>query len=194
MTERKALVETDDGMVVSATGSTLIVGPSGAGKTRLTARALQNWIDEKGTDGVVVLEFGPSIEHDGRLVGGRLDRFVDIPVDVFHGVLDAHAPRLEGETDDETHDLAETNAENARRLFEALPPHPVVVFGNDVTIPFQHESAAVSRLTKYCDRATCAVVNAYEGDALGSGDRVSDRERDVLADFRHWADHIVSLE
>ena len=194
MTERKALVDTDDGVVVAATGSTLIVGPSGAGKTRLTAMALQKWIDENGTDGVVVLEFGPSIEHEGRLVGGRLDRFVDIPEDVFYGVLDAHAPRLEGETAVETRELAQTNAENARRLFEALPPDPVVVFGNDVTIPFQHESAAVSRLTKYCDRAACAVVNAYEGDTLGSGDRVSNRERNVLANFRDWADHVLSLE
>ena len=194
MTDRDVIVGTDNGTVVSATGSTLIVGPSGAGKTRLTARALQNWIDEKGTDGVVVLEFGPAIEHGGRLVGGRLDRFVDIPDDVFHGVLDAHAPRLEGETDAETHDLAETNAENARRLFDKLPPDPVVVFGNDVTIPFQHEPAAVSRLTKYCDRATCSVVNAYEGDALDSGDRVSDRERRVLEALRDWADRVVTLE
>lgn len=194
MTKPDALIETDDGMEVSATGSTLIVGPSGVGKTRLTARALQNWIDENGTDGVIVLEFGPSIEHDGRLVGGRLEQFVDIPDDVFYGVLDAHAPRLEGETAAETHDLAEINAENARRLLSALPPDPVVVFGNDVTIPFQHDSAAVSRLTNYCDRATCAVVNAYEGDALNRGDRVSARERDVLADLRHWAGHVVSLE
>lgn len=194
MTTRDVLVEIDDESVVTDTGSTLIVGPSGAGKTRLTARALQNWLDEKGTDGVVVLEFGPAIEHDGRLVGGRLDRFVEIPDDVFHGVLDAHAPRLEGETEAETQNLAKTNAEHAQRLWDALPPDPVAVFANDVTVPFQHASAAVARLTRYADRATCSVVNAYEGDALDSGDRVSDSERAVLETLRNWADHVDTLE
>lgn len=193
MTSRGVLTETDDGTVISETESTLVVGPSGAGKTRLTARALQNWLDEKGTDGVVVLEFGPSIEHDGRLVGGRLDRFVEIPDDVFRGVLDAHAPRLEGESEAETQNLAKTNAEHARRLFDALPPDPVAVFVNDATIPFHHGSAAVASLTEYCDRATCSVVNAYEGDALNSGDRVSDRERAVLDAVRNWADQVVPL-
>jgi hypothetical protein len=41
-------------------GRTLIVGPSQAGKTRLTARALEAWIDRHGTDGVVVLETAPA--------------------------------------------------------------------------------------------------------------------------------------
>ncbi|MFW5919068.1 MAG: hypothetical protein ACOCSF_02600 [Halanaeroarchaeum sp.] len=186
-------VDPPDANRVPLSGATLIVGPSGAGKTRLTARTLENWLDVNGARDVVVLEFGPSIEHEGRLVGGRLDRFVDVPDAVFHGVLDAKAPRLEGDSAAATRELARQNAERATRIFDALPSDPAAVFVNDATIPFQHESADVTRLTRYADRATCAVVNAYEGESLDVGDDVSNRERDVLGSLREWADRVVSL-
>lgn len=182
-----------DARSVPRSGSTLILGPSGAGKTRLTARSLEAWIEDKGTDGVVVLEFGPSIERDGDVVGGRLDRFVDVPGDVWHGILESHAPRLQGESEAESRALARSNAERAMRIFEAMPAEPKAVFVNDVTIPYQHESGDLESLTRYCDRADCAVVNAYEGEGLGTDDSVSLRERSVLDTLEQWADRVVRL-
>jgi len=76
----------------SLSGTTLITGPSNAGKTRLTARALDSWVERHGTSGVVVFEFGPEFEHERRLLGGRLSRFGALPDGVWQGVLDAHAP------------------------------------------------------------------------------------------------------
>lgn len=176
------------------TGSTLIVGPSGVGKTRLTARILSAWLENKGVEGVVVLEFGPSIETDDRVVGGRLDRFVDIPGGIAYRELDARAPRLEGTSSAETVELARTNAERAVQIFDTLPADPTAVFVNDATIPFQHESGDIKQFTAYCDRATCAVVNAYEGEELGIEDAVSTRERAVIATLRQWADSVVNLK
>ncbi|AUX10309.1 hypothetical protein AArcSl_2691 [Halalkaliarchaeum desulfuricum] len=185
----------DDGdLDVPLSGSTLIVGPSGAGKTRLTARALSAWIDQHGTDGVVVFEFGPEVERDGRVIGGRLDRFLDVPEGVWHGVLEAHAPRLQGTTDDETQALARDNADRAGTLLEAAPQKPAAVFVNDATIPFQHDVGNPNELTGYCDRAGCAVVNAYDGAELGTDDPVSRRERESLAKLKRWADRTIELE
>lgn len=173
-------------------GATLIVGPSRAGKTRLTARALDAWIERAGVEGVVVLEFAPEVERDGRVLGGRLDRFTTIPDGAWYGVLDAHAPRSESESDGEAVALARENAERAGQLLDGAPD-PRAVFVNDATIPLQHGSFAPDRLTGYCDRAECVVLNAFEGDELGTEDPVSRREREALEGLREWARRTVSL-
>lgn len=175
-------------------GSTLVVGPSQAGKTRLTARALAAWVEREGAAGVVVLEFAPEVERDGELLGGRLDRFAPVPDDAWHGVLDAHAPRSAGETESEAAALAADNAARAERIVDAAPADPRAVFVNDATIPLQGEAADPRLLAAYCERADCAVLNAFEGDELGTDDRVSEREREALAALRPWADRTVSLE
>lgn len=178
---------------VELSGTTLLVGPSQVGKTRRTAAAFDAWLDRHGPDGVVVLEFAPEIERDGQLLGGRLTRFTTVPDDVWYGVLDAHAPRAAGETEAESVALARDNAQRAARILDVAPA-PRAVFVNDATIPLQHESFAVDRLTRYCDRADCAVLNAFDSDELGTDDAVSRRERAALRALRAWADRTVELE
>ncbi|QLG63678.1 hypothetical protein [Halorarum salinum] len=175
-------------------GTTLVTGPSNVGKTRLTARAIEAWVDRHGVDGVVVLDFGPELEHEGRVLGGRLSRFGALPDGVWQGVLEAHAPRAEGGTVEESVRLAEDNGVRARRLLEGAPADPRAVFVNDATIPFQHERGAVRLLTDYCDRAEAAVLNAFESDELGTDDPVSVRERAALAALRERADRVVRLD
>ena len=174
-------------------GTTLVVGPSNVGKTRLTARALAAWVDSRGPEGVVVLDFAPEVERDGRILGGRLSRFGPLPEGVHAAVLDTHAPRAEGETEAESVRLAGENADRARTAMEGLPDRPRAAFVNDATIPFQHERGDPARLTAYCDRAETAVLNAFESDELGTDDPVSRREREVLAELRAWADRVVRL-
>ncbi|SNZ12396.1 hypothetical protein SAMN06269185_1692 [Natronoarchaeum philippinense] len=161
-------------------GTTLVTGPSNVGKTRLTAQALEDWIDERGADGVVVLEFAPEIERDGVLLGGRLDRFVEVPSAAFHGVLAAHAPRSEGDDEREARALAADNAERALELLRAAPADPAAVFVNDATIPFQAERTDPDRLCSYCDDADAAVLNAFESDELGADHPVTSREQAAL--------------
>lgn len=174
-------------------GSTLILGPSQAGKTRLTAVALDAWIEREGVEGVVVLEFAPEVERGGQLLGGRLDRFTTIPDGLWHAILDAHAPRTDGETDEESIALARDNAERAERIFDEAP-EPRAVFVNDSTIPFQHDLSDPAKLTAYCTHAECVVMNAFESDELGTDDPVSRCERGALAILHEWADRTISLE
>jgi len=183
----------DADLPVPLSGTTLIVGPSNAGKTRLTARALRAWVDSRGPEGVVVLDFAPEFERDGRLLGGRLSRFGPLPDGVAAFVLDTHAPRAEGATEAESVRLAGENATRARAVLEDLPERPRAVFVNDATIPFQHERGDPGRLTAYCDRAETAVLNAFESDELGVGDPVSRSERAALSTLRAWADRVVRL-
>jgi len=173
-------------------GSTLILGPANVGKTRLTARALDAWLDERGPDGVVVLDFAPELERGGRLLGGRLDRFTRIPGGVWRGAVEAHAPRAESEDDDGALALAGDNETRARTVLEAAPAEPRAVFVNDATIPFQAGDDP-GRLTTYCDGADAAVLNAFAGDELGVEDPVSRHERAALSTFRTWPDRVVRL-
>ena len=174
-------------------GTTLVTGPANAGKTRLTARALDAWVTERGPDGVVVLDFAPEVERDGRILGGHLDRFTELPDGVWSGVLDAHAPRADGQSAAETLDLAAANARHAERIVRGAPDDPLAVFVNDATIPFQSGDVAVTLLTDYCDGAETAVCNAFESDELGVEDPVSRHERAVLDALRSWSDRVVEL-
>jgi len=175
-------------------GTTLITGPSNAGKTRLTAHALDAWVADRGADGVVVLEFAPEIERDGVLLGGRLDRFVEIPDAAFHGVLDAHAPRAAADDEAEAREFAADNAERTGAILDAAPEAPGAVFVNDATIPFQHESGDPDRLLSYCEGADVAVLNAFESDELGADHPVTRRERDALDRLAASVDRRVELE
>jgi hypothetical protein len=175
-------------------GSTLIVGPSGVGKTTQTARALESWLDRYGPDGTVVFDFGPDIEREGRIVGARLDRYTTIPEGVWTGRFDAHAPRSEGATDSEMVAFARENAQAASGLVAAAPPEPQAVFVNDATIAFQHDAGDLDGLLAYAESAPCVVVNAFEGDDFGTDDPVSRREQEVLAVFREWANRTVELD
>lgn len=173
-------------------GITLITGPSNVGKTRLTARAIRSWVDANGSSGVVVLEFAPEIEREGRILGGRLDRFGPLPEGIWTGVLDAHAPRSEADTDTEAVELAADNADRAARILDAAP-EPSAVFVNDATIPFQHDSGDLEAFVSYLDRAKTAVLNAYESDELGVDDPVSRQERRALTRLRGAADRHIRL-
>jgi len=172
------------------TGRTLVVGPSNVGKTTATAAALEAWLDDRGPDGVVVLDFAPEIERDGRILGGRLDRATTIPDAVWYGVLDAHAPRSEGTDDEAALALARDNADRARDLVADAPADPTAVFVNDATIPLQADGA-IDPLREYCEGATLVVANAFESDELGTDDPVSRHERAALDGLRAWADRVV---
>ncbi|WP_415378904.1 hypothetical protein [Halosimplex sp. TS25] len=175
-------------------GSTLVVGPSGAGKTRLTARALETWIDREGAAGVVLLEFGPEYERDGTVLGRRLERYTDVPADVWVGTVDAYAPRSESESEAELRELARKNAAAVADRLAAAPANPIAVFVNDVTIGYQHAPDELEQLLDYCATAEAAVLNAFESDELGTDDPVSARERDVVRRLRAWADRTVALD
>jgi len=168
----------------------LIVGPSNVGKTTATADALERWLAEHGPDGVVVLDFAPEVEHDGQIVGGRLERVTTVPETVWDGVLDAHAPRSEGADDEAALALARDNADRARSLFDDAPADPTAVFVNDATIPFQADGETAP-LRHYCDGAKLVVANAFESDELGTDDPVSRHERAAIAELRTWADRVV---
>lgn len=174
-------------------GSTLIVGPSGVGKTHMTARAVMSYVAHHGPTGITILDFGPEILHDGQLIGRRIDRFTDIPDGVWYGTLDANAPRAQSRDPTEARRLAMENAEGARALIDAAPADPNAVFVNDVTIATHVSENPLDKLIEYCSSAACVVMNAYEGTALGVDDPISKQEHSALERLIAWADTVVRI-
>lgn len=184
---------TTDDLPFPLSGSTLITGPSGAGKTKLTYTAIVTWLNEHTPETTVIFDFAPEVERDNRILGGRLSRFGPLPDTAWKGIMDAHAPRAEGSSIAASTQLAKTNAKNATRIIESAPTHPEGVFVNDTTIPFQSEQTNINRFTAYCDRAECAVLNAFNSTELGSDDPVSTQEQHALDVLTSWADRTISL-
>lgn len=175
-------------------GTTLITGPSNTGKTRLTAPALDAWISRHGPDDVVVFEFGPEVRCNGRVFGRWLTQFTEIPNGAWQGVLDAHAPRLEGASTAETIELARENMLGASQLLDNAPENPAAVFVNDATVGFQHPSSTPEELTAYCNRAELAIVNAFEDTTPGATDQISRANSRTIQTLATWADRRVSLK
>lgn len=175
-------------------GSICITGPSGAGKTRLTARALETWLDIHGPEGVVVIDLGPEVRRGDRVLGRRLDRFIELPEAVWVGRVEAHGPRAEGTTDEEAMELARANARRVAVTLAEAPSNPKAVFINDCTLAAHAPSNPLDELLAYCDGATLAVVNAYDGTELGIDDPISRNEREALAVVTRWADRHVALD
>lgn len=175
-------------------GVTLITGPLQAGKTSATADALDRWLAHYGHEDVVIIELAPEIQTPEGVIGGRLDRFIEIPKTIWYGTIDAIGPRSTGETRDEIDQLARQNANELLDLLDRAPPSPQAVFVNDATIGFQHSPNHVSHLERYCSEATCVVLNAYDGDEFDDDDPVSQREQAALERLRTWADREISLE
>jgi hypothetical protein len=175
-------------------GHTLVVGPSNVGKTRHTADALVRWVDKHGPSGCVVLDFAPTIERDGTVLGGQLTRFIDVPEGVYYGVVDAHAPRSESDTDSGAIELAAENERAARDRLNDAPKEPRAVFVNDVTIALQADPETVSVFTDYFALADVVVCNAFESDELGADDRISRNEQMALETLQEWADRRITLQ
>lgn len=172
-------------------GSTLVVGPTNVGKTRLTAGAMRRWIGRHGPEGVVVIDLAPDLVVDGRRIGGPIERFEPVPDGVWFARVETDGPRTEGVDGADTAGIAARNADRATRAFRAAPADPVAVFVNDVTLALHDDVGRVGGITAYCDRARCAVVNAHEGGDLDRDDAISRREREAVRRLVDWADRVV---
>lgn len=178
---------------VAPAGRTLLTGPSNAGKTRATAHAIRDWVENEGAQGVVVLDFAPDHRKGAQVVGRPLATFLEPPEGVWWRHVASRAPRLEARTDDEAVRLAQENAESSDEALGATPPRPRAVFVNDATIPFHAPGRDPTPLLAYAAGARRVVLNALDTADLGTDDPVSRQEQAVLARLRSWADHEVRL-
>lgn len=154
------------------------MGETGRGKTRLTARLLEELVSALGPDKVTAIDMAPTaVPGFARLsaytrVVERV-RYLAPPV--------VRAPRLEGRSAEEVLALAEENRVAIEPLLDAYlsDPTPALVI-NDLTI-YLH-AGSVDKILRCAENAETFLANAYSGRALSDdkGSGVTERERRLL--------------
>jgi hypothetical protein len=172
---------------------TLIIGEVNTGKTTLTQKILDAFLQADGGR-VAVVDLAPDIgpsDLKGRTagIGGTLKATGDHRVRYYHCPI--HAPRLQGKDELETLRLADENAQLIESLFEqALEEKVDGLFVNDCSLYLQ--AGEPHKLIRWIGSPETAIVNGYDGEFLGPG-ILSTRERAGMADLINHCDHLIRL-
>ncbi len=170
---------------------TLIVGDVGTGKTRLTARLLDELVDLGLKDHITVIDLGP----ERRGVGLKLTHFsgrigeVRLLVPEF-----LNAPRLEGDTAGHVERLAWENARRIDAVFQEFLdlPTPILIV-NDLSMYLQ--AGSVEKVFLLIEKSSTFLANSYLGQRLSEdhGSGVSIREREAVLKIIGKMDRVIHL-
>lgn len=178
---------------------TLIVGDINSGKTRLSKRILEGFLDCREGD-VIIVDLAPYIlrydlarKRDLSGVGGALEA---PPDHVNRGNVRRFSaglvpPRLRAKTQEEALFYAGQNALIIEGMFRrAFEGRVEILFVNDCSMYLQ--AGDPSRLLEWIRAAKTAVVNGYYGTRLGGGP-VSEREREGMDHLMANCDRLIRL-
>lgn len=170
---------------------TVIVGEAGAGKTKLLAEFLREFLRLFGRCKITVIDLAPE-KIAG--IGGPLNIHLDLSG--FHYLRPGlvYAPRLMACNAEDVLRYAKHNAEQARKLFEIYLQGPTEVLAvNDLTI-YLH-AGEVEEIIDIARRANTFVATAYQGERLSEdfGTGISMRERQKLEKFLEHVDNVIRL-
>lgn len=180
--------------IETPTGRVVIVGPTGVGKTQATKQLLENWVDDYGTDGVVVFDFGPERQRGSHIVGRRLQRFGPLPDGVWLQEIDMNAPRLDALQESDRAMLARENAKRAQKAFKDSPKPWRGVFVNDATLAFHDAHSDVKAFLDSCASCDVVVINALASADFIGDDPISRRERMVVRTLKEWATLVIPMQ
>jgi len=171
---------------------TLIVGEVGSGKTRLTARILEELVKKRLGDYVTVIDMAPESIGD---IGGRLHTYTNAIREVRYLAPEVvYTPRLSGRTREEVITLAMYNAMNIRRyILEYIQnPTPILVI-NDLSIYF-HVGDPLD-IEECIEVASTFIGNGYYGKRLSEdrGSGISMREQILMEHFMRLMDVVYRL-
>ncbi|MEM1641526.1 MAG: hypothetical protein QW448_02025 [Thermofilaceae archaeon] len=169
----------------------VIVGERGAGKTRLTARLLEQLASRLGPENITVIDMAPTTVPGAA----RLSAYTSIVRRLrYLAPPTVRAPRLEGRTASEVLRLAEANRVVIEPLLDTFlsDPTPALVV-NDLTI-YLH-AGSLEKLLSCISSAQTFLANAYRGVTLADdkGSGVTERERKLLEEVLRRVDMVVAL-
>ncbi|MCX8191893.1 MAG: hypothetical protein N3F06_03710 [Nitrososphaerales archaeon] len=176
----------------------LIVGDLNTGKTRLTAKLLNEAVEGGYSNKITVIDMAPSpsIRSIYGKVGERLESYTDYVRFVNYLKPDrVRAPRLEGRTSNEVLELARENAINIDKLITEFMLKPTeILFINDLSI-YLH-MGNIQRILQLLTKSKTFIANAYKGTSLkdDKGSGISKREEEMLSIIEKYMDLIVELK
>lgn len=173
------------------------MGEVGSGKSRLTAKLLEEAIGLGHSDRIAVIDLSPDIRlPSGEVVGAPLTSYVAIgPPIKYMRPMGIRAPRLEGRDREEILRLAEGNARAMEAVFDQyLRGAREILFINDVSL-YLH-GGELGLLLSVISKANTSILNGYYGARLEE-DRcsgISRRERALMEDLADRMDLIIEID
>lgn len=175
---------------------TLILGDVRTGKTRLTARLLEEAVGLGFSGMITVVDMAPETRAvEGRTIGGRLSELTQAHAKVrYLSPPRVETPRLAATSAEELLSLARLNVERIGPLLEAYSAAPSpILFINDISIYLQ--SGPVEAVLTAAEKAETFIANGYYGGYFHRdyGTGVSRREREQMDLLASSMDMVIRL-
>ena len=163
---------------------TLIIGETGSGKTTRTVQLLEMFIKAGYASEIAILDLAPD-EIMG--VGGKMP--IKPHIETLYLSTQIAAPRLQGENDEHTWLLAQTNARAIERQFKQLAEAKrKILFVNDATLYLQ--AGIFENFEKVLGQVDTAIINAYKGERFGDS-ALTRREKKLTQNLIQRCDLIL---
>lgn len=173
------------------------MGEVGSGKTRLTARLLEEAVGLGFREEITAIDLAPAPIKlpTGQVAGGTLQDHLPPSLRIrYWRVPGIRAPRLEGKTGRQVLELAKFNARQIKPWLVRFQVSPTpILFINDASIYLQ--AGELDDLLDLFKRAETVVFNTYRGRLLKEdhGAGISVRERALVDRLIEAADHTIEL-
>mgnify|MGYP001106950002 CR=1 FL=1 len=175
----------------------LILGDVRTGKTKITAKLLNEALRAGHESEITVIDLAPAATKvRGRKIGGRLFELMALPKELrYLAPAEVETPRLSASSSSQLLALARANHEAVtpllRQFLAALSP---ILFVNDISIYFH--SGTPDLMFEAAERAETFVGNGYYGEyfAFDHGTGVSERERKLMDLFAAKMDTVINLQ
>lgn len=174
----------------------LIVGDVGSGKTKLTAKLLEEAVGLGYADEITVIDMAPkTINVGGMRVGGLLSEATASVSRVrYWRPKEVKAPRTTAKTPEQLLAYVQFNKEAIEPLLDKFikEPTPILII-NDLSIYLQ--AGEPRKVVLAMEKCQTFIANCYKGEKLAKdlGTGVSRVERDATEFVEHLVDVVIRL-
>jgi len=170
----------------------LILGETGAGKTRLAAKLLREIMTLVNSEKITVIDFAPQKAGE---IGGKITDCLSMLSEIkYFSPKNVYTPRLAGKSPEQVLRFAELNRKNMEPLLRKFIRNATdVIVLNDVTL-YLH-SGELETVLKCVELAKTFLATAYYGSKLANdlGTGISSRERELTDELASFMDLVVKI-
>ena len=174
----------------------LIVGDVGSGKTKLTARLLEEAVDLGYADEITVIDMAPeTINAEGVKIGGLLSEATDsVNLVRYWRPAEVKAPRTTAKTPEQLLEYVQFNKRVIEPLLDRFlrEPTPILII-NDLSIYLQ--AGNPRKVVLVMEKCWTFIANCYKGRRLSEdlGTGVSRVEREATEFVERLVDVVIRL-
>jgi len=170
----------------------MIIGEVGSGKTRLTAKILDELISKMDPKNITVIDMAPTTISG---IAARVSAYTDVASKVrYLAPSIIRAPRIEGKNKEEVIFLANLNKISIEPLLENFLNEPTkILIINDLSIYFH--AGNIDKILECTNVAETFIANAYYGQSLSDDKNsgISKREKRLVDELIKNSDMVIKL-